>query len=52
MRKVREEDLKNVTGGMKIVVIKSPKFLSQIFKFIFKIKKASGEGDVTDFPDD
>ena len=52
MKKVREEELKNVTGGMKIVVIKSPKFISQIFKFIFKFKKTLGEGDVTDFPND
>ena len=52
MRKVREEDLKNVTGGMKIVVIKSPKFISQIFNFLFNFKKESGEGDITDFPDD
>ena len=50
MRKVSEEELKNVTGGMKIVVIKSPKFISQIFKFIFRIKDASGEEDSTDLP--
>ena len=50
MRKVREEDLTNVKGGMKIVVIKSPKFLSQILKSIFRIKKESGEGDSTDLP--
>ena len=52
MEKLREEELKNVTGGMKIVVTKSPKVFTPILKLIFKNKKASGEGDVTDFPDD
>ena len=52
MKKARDEELKNVTGGMKIVVTKSPKFLTAIMRFIFKIKKTSGEGDVTDFPND
>jgi hypothetical protein len=42
MRKVSEEDLKNVTGGMKIVVIKSPKFIEPILRLIFKVKKTLG----------
>ena len=50
MRKVREEELKNVTGGTRIVVTKSPKLLTPILKLIFKIKKTSGEGDSTDLP--
>ena len=50
MKKVRDEELENVTGGMKIVVTKSPKFLTPILKLIFKIKKTSGEGDSTDLP--
>ena len=51
MRKVREEDLMNVKGGMKIVVTKSPKFLTPILKLIFQVKKTLGGGDVTDLPD-
>ena len=50
MRKVSEEELKNVTGGMKIVVTKSPKFLTPILNLIFKIKKTSDEEDSTDLP--
>lgn len=50
MEKLREEELKNVTGGMKIVVTKSPKIFTPILKLIFKDKKASGEGDSTDLP--
>lgn len=48
MRKVREEELKNVTGGMKIVVIKSPKFIQRILKLIFKDKKSLDEKDLSD----
>ncbi|MCR5832250.1 MAG: stage V sporulation protein SpoVM [Lachnospiraceae bacterium] len=43
MIKVREEELMNVTGGMKIVVIKSPKFIEPILRLIFKVKKTLGE---------
>jgi len=50
MRKVSEEELKNVTGGMKIVVTKSPKFLTPILKLIFKVKKTLGGGDDTNYP--
>ena len=52
MRKVSEEELKNVTGGMKIVVTKSPKFLSPLMRLIFKVKKTLGEGDVSNLSDD
>ncbi len=52
MKKARDEELKNVTGGMKIAVTKSPKFGHAIMRLIFKLKKTSGEGDVTDFPND
>lgn len=51
MRKVSEEELNNVTGGMKIVVTKSPKFLTPILKLIFKVKKTLGGGDDTNYPD-
>ena len=51
MKKASDEELKNVTGGMKIVVTKSPKFLTPILKLIFKDKKTLGGEDVTDLPD-
>ncbi len=50
MKKVREEELENVKGGMKIVVTKSPKFLTPILKLIFKVKKTLFDEDVSDFP--
>jgi bacteriocin-like protein len=40
---LNDEELKNVTGGMKIVVAKSSKFLAPILRLIFKIKKATTE---------
>lgn len=33
------EDLEGIVGGMRVVVIKSPKILSPILRMIFKIKK-------------
>jgi len=35
-----DEELEALSGGMKIVVMKSPKNLSPILRFIFKIKKS------------
>ena len=52
MKKVREEELKNVTGGTKIVVIKSPKFISKIIRLIFKDKKTLDEEDVSNLSGD
>ena len=52
MIKAREEELKNVTGGMKIVVVKSPKFITKILKLIFKDKKTLAEGDVSNLSGD
>ena len=34
-----DEQMENVNGGMKIVVIKSPKFFSPLLRLIFKIKE-------------
>ena len=34
-----DEQMENVNGGMKIVVIKSPKFISPLLRLIFKIKE-------------
>ena len=33
------DDLEEVSGGMRIIVIKSPKFINPILRIIFKIKK-------------
>ena len=37
-----DEELSCITGGMKIMVIKSPRIASPILRFIFKIKKQEG----------
>ena len=39
MRELSTDEMGKVNSGMKIVVLKSPKFISQLFKFIFKLKK-------------
>ena len=36
---LNDEELNEVTGGMKIVVIKSPKNISPLLQLIFKLKK-------------
>ena len=41
-----DEQMEKVNGGMKIVVVKSPKFFSPLLRLIFKIKKQP-----TDNPD-
>jgi len=33
------DDLEGVSGGLKIVVVKSPKFIDPILPFLFKIKR-------------
>ena len=39
MRELSTDEMGKVNSGMKIVVLKSPKFISQLFKYIFKVKK-------------
>ena len=39
MRELSMDEMDKVNSGMKIVVLKSPKFISQLFKYIFKVKK-------------
>ena len=34
-----DEELEDIAGGMNIVVIKSPRTVAPILRFIFKIKK-------------
>ena len=36
------DDLEGVSGGMKTIVIKSPKFLNPILQLIFKVKREQG----------
>ena len=36
------DDLEGVSGGKKIIVIKSPKFLNPILQLIFKVKREQG----------
>lgn len=40
-----DEEVKDVNGGMKIVVIKSPKFFSPLLRLIFKVKKEQPKPD-------
>ena len=39
MRELSTDEMGKVNSGMKIVVLKSPKFISQLLKYIFKVKK-------------
>ena len=39
MRELSLEEMDKVSSGMKIVVVKSPKFISQLLKYIFKVKE-------------
>lgn len=38
-KKISDEQLEEVNGGMKIETIKSPKEIEPLLRFIFKIKK-------------
>ena len=38
-RSLSIDDLEGVTGGMKVIVIKDPKFISPILRLMFKVKK-------------
>lgn len=42
--KLNDEELKNVNGGMKVLVLKSTKNLSKILPFFFKLKKSDTQG--------
>ena len=42
--KLNDEELKNVNGGMKVLVLKSTKNLSKILPFLFKLKKSDTQG--------
>ena len=37
-----DEELDAINGGMKIMVVKSPKIASPFLRFIFRIKKPEG----------
>ena len=39
MRELSTDEMGKVNSGIKIVVLKSPKFISQLLKNIFKVKK-------------
>ena len=39
MRELSTDEMDKVSSGMKIVVVKSPKFISQLLKYIFKVKE-------------
>ena len=39
MREMSTDEMDKVSSGMKIVVLKSPKFISRLFKYIFTVKK-------------
>ena len=43
-----DEQVEKVNGGMKIVLIKSPKFFSPLLRLIFKIKKKPADSSDTD----
>ena len=38
-KKLNEDSLKKVNGGMKIEPVKDPKFLGPLLKLVFKVKK-------------
>lgn len=38
-RELKDEELKDVNGGMKIVLTKTPKFFAPILRLIYRIKK-------------
>lgn len=42
-----DEEVGKVNGGMKIVLIKSPKFISPLLRLIYKIKKPSSDSTDT-----
>ena len=39
MREMSTDEMDKVSSGMKIVVLKSPKLISPLLRFIFKLKK-------------
>ncbi len=39
MRELSTDEMDKVSSGMKIVVLKSPKFIAPLLRFIFKLKK-------------
>lgn len=42
-----DEQMEQVNGGMKIVLIKSPKFFSPLLRLIFKVKKSTSDNKDT-----
>ena len=38
-RELSTDEMDKVSNGMKIVVLKSPKLISPLLRFIFKLKK-------------
>ena len=42
--KLNDEELKNVNGGMKVLVLKSTKNLSKLLPFFIKLKKSDTQG--------
>ena len=43
-----DEQVEKANGGMKIVLIKSPKFISPLLRLIYKIKKQPEESQEKD----
>ncbi len=42
-RELKDEELKEVNGGMKIFLLDKPNFLTPLLRLIFKIKKKDND---------